>query len=295
MNSTSITATTPAHAAGAVTVTVTNTNGQSGSLASAYAYTAVVSGSIAQVQVNAATPQTAAASVAVNYPLAQTAGNLNVVAVGWNDTTSDGEFGRRQSWQYLRAGDWTNHRDGSAPVDLLRQEHCGGSNTVTVTFNQAATYADIRVLEYSGLDPVSPLDATAGAAGNSATASSGNATTTKANELIFGAGMTAALLILREPGFTSRIITTPDGDIAEDQVVASAGSYSATAPLVSSSWVMQMATFAAASSAAPTITGIAPSNGPTTGGTEVTITGTGFVAGATVTFAGVAADQCHRG
>ena len=87
-SSTSITATTPAHAVGAVTVTVTNANGQSGSLAGAYAFTSAGGGTISFVQVKAATPQTASASVAVTYPAAQTAGNLNVVAVGWNDTTS---------------------------------------------------------------------------------------------------------------------------------------------------------------------------------------------------------------
>ncbi|HEX7706030.1 MAG TPA: IPT/TIG domain-containing protein, partial [Thermoanaerobaculia bacterium] len=40
---------------------------------------------------------------------------------------------------------------------------------------------------------------------------------------------------------------------------------------------------------APTISGISPSGGPSTGGTEVTITGTGFQSGAEVTFAG---NQC---
>src|SRR5258707_13310727 len=39
------------------------------------------------VQVNAATPQTPQVSVPVAYKGAQTAGNLNVVAVGWSDTT----------------------------------------------------------------------------------------------------------------------------------------------------------------------------------------------------------------
>ena len=67
-----------------------------------------------------------------------------------------------------------------------------GSNTVTVTFNKAAAFVDVRVLEYSGLDTVNPLDKTAGAAGSGTTASSGAATTTSANELIFGAGMTVA-------------------------------------------------------------------------------------------------------
>ena len=65
-----------------------------------------------------------------------------------------------------------------------------GSNTVTVTFNQAAAFVDVRVLEYSGLDTVSPLDVTAGAAGSGTTGNSGAATTRSANELIVGAGMT---------------------------------------------------------------------------------------------------------
>jgi hypothetical protein len=41
--------------------------------------------------------------------------------------------------------------------------------------------------------------------------------------------------------------------------------------------------------AAPTVTGVTPSSGPTTGGTSITITGTNFVAGATVTVGGAAA------
>src|SRR5580765_4884628 len=40
------------------------------------------------VQVNSATPQSPSASVAVTYTGAQTAGNLNVVVVGWNDATA---------------------------------------------------------------------------------------------------------------------------------------------------------------------------------------------------------------
>ena len=40
----------------------------------------------------------------------------------------------------------------------------GGSNTVTVTFSQAAAYPDVRILEYRG---VTTLDVTAGASGSS--------------------------------------------------------------------------------------------------------------------------------
>ena len=67
VSSTSITATTPAHAAGAVNVVVTNTDAQSGTLTNGYTYTTSTGGggTIAFVQVNAATPQTASASVPV--------------------------------------------------------------------------------------------------------------------------------------------------------------------------------------------------------------------------------------
>ena len=54
VNSTTITATTPAHAAGAVTVTVT-VNGQNGNLANGFTYNGTVA--ISFVQVAAATPQ----------------------------------------------------------------------------------------------------------------------------------------------------------------------------------------------------------------------------------------------
>jgi hypothetical protein len=91
---------------------------------------------------------------------------------------------------------------------------------------------------------VTTLDAKAGASGNSATANSGPATTTVANELIFGADTVATGNSGAGSGFTSRIITTPDGDIAEDKVVTTAGSNSATAPLTAAGpWVMQMVTF----------------------------------------------------
>ncbi len=47
-----------------------------------------------------------------------------------------------------------------------------------------------------------------------------------------------------------------------------------------------------ANTAAPTITGISPPSGPTTGGSRVTISGTGFVNGATVMFGSANATNC---
>lgn len=45
-------------------------------------------------------------------------------------------------------------------------------------------------------------------------------------------------------GYTTRLITSPDGDIVEDQVTSAAGNMGATAPLSSGTWVLQLARFA---------------------------------------------------
>ena len=109
-------------------------------------------------------------------------------------------------------------------------------------------YADIRILEYSGLDQVNPVDVTAAAIGTNATSNSGAATTTNANDLIVGANIVYTSTTGPGTGFTKRMITSPDGDIAEDRVVTTAGSYSASAPLIRSGpWIMQMVAFKAAS------------------------------------------------
>ena len=209
-SSTSITATAPAHAAGAVNVVVTNTDNQSGTLPNGYTYTSSSGGggSIGFVQVKAATPQTPSSSVAVTYPVAQTAGNLNIVAVGWNDTTSTvSSISDSQGNTYtLAIGPTTG--TGLRQSIYYAPNIKGGSNTVTVTFNQAAIWVDVRVLEYSGLSTTSPLDVTAGAVGTGTSASSGAATTTVANELIFAAGMTTATFKSAGTGFVSRIITS---------------------------------------------------------------------------------------
>src|SRR5262249_37962027 len=108
-------------------------------------------------------------------------------------------------------------------------------------------YIDIRAIEYSGLDQSNPFDAGTSSSGTSNSANSGAVTTTAAHELIFGAGITVGGFGGAGANFTTRIITTPDADIAEDRFVTTEAAYSATALLTgSAAWVMQVATFKAA-------------------------------------------------
>jgi hypothetical protein len=298
VNNTSITATTPAHVAGAVNVIVTNTDSQSGTLTNGYTYTASGGGGggISFVQVGSATPQSSTAAVILSYPFTQTAGNMNLVVVGWSDNVASlNSLTDSRGNTYVQAGTTINGT-GIRQAIYYAKNIAGGSNTVTASFSQAAAYVDLRVLEYSGLDTTNPFDVATGASGTSASPSSGAATTTSATEMIFGAGTTGSSFKAAGTGFVSRIITNPDGDIAEDKLVTSTGSNSATATLTTSStWVMQMATFRASGQTqpppnpAPKVTSIAPNTGTANGGTAVTITGTGFLAGATVTLGGTSA------
>ena len=220
---------------------------------------------IGYVQGGYANPQSPQSTVSVTYTSAQTAGNLNVVVVGWNDTTAavssvTDSIGNMYT---LAVGPTQVSGQLSQSIYYARGILAAGAsaNTVTVRFTVAAMYADIRILEYSGLDQVNPVDVKAAATGSSTTSSSGAATTTNANDLIFGANMVAHTTVGAGAGFTSRMITVPDRDIAEDMVVSAVGSYSASAPInTTGPWVMQMVAFKAASSGGDTTPPTAPSN-----------------------------------
>jgi chitodextrinase len=218
---------------------------------------------IAFIQANSAVPQSAQANVSLAFTLAQTGGNLNVVVVGWNSSsgqvtsvtdtrgnvyvsavgpTSVGGFGT-QSIYYAA---------GITPA-------AANANTVTVAFDSAVPYADIRIAEYSGISSVNPVDVVAAASGSGTSSSSGTVTTTNPADLLVGANLVASGTTGAGTSFTNRVITNPDGDILEDRIVTTAGSYSATAPLYSGTWIMQMVAFKAGAAVPDTQPPSAPS------------------------------------
>src|SRR5882724_8697034 len=214
-----------------------------------YPASLVAAPTIAYVQGNFATPQTPQTTVAVTFTAAQSAGNLNVVVVGWNDATSTvSTLTDKSGNTYTRAvgptvlSPWLSQSIYYAPNIKAA---AAGANTVTVTFSTAAVYPDIRILEYSGADPNSPVDVTAASSGNSTTTSSGSATTTNPTDLLFAANMVGTYTPGPGTGFTSRLLTSPDGDIAEDRMVTATGSYSATTAALTPAgpWIMQMVAF----------------------------------------------------
>ena len=154
---------------------------------------AAVAAPPAFVQVNAAVPQTNQSSVPVTYTSAQTAGDTNILAIGWNNATSNITSVTDSAGNAYQLAVPTARGAGLSQAIYYAKNikaAPAGTNTVTVTFNTATPYVDIRALEYSGLDPVNPFDVGTSASGTGTTANSGTVTTTAANALIFGAGMT---------------------------------------------------------------------------------------------------------
>ena len=209
--------------------------------------TLLAASSISYVQGNYSAPQTPQTTVSVKFTSAQAAGDLNVVVVGWNNSTSVVSTVTDTKGNVYTPAVGPTVVSGALSQSIYYAKNiaaaAAGANSVTVTFATAAAYPDIRVLEYKGADPNNPVDVTAANTGNSATSSSGSATTTNATDLIFGANMVTTTTSGPGSGFTKRLLTSPDGDIAEDRAVTATGSYSATAPLSSGQWIMQMVAF----------------------------------------------------
>jgi hypothetical protein len=197
------------------------------------------------IQQNYSTTQTPQTQVSVIYLQAQTAGNANLLAIGWNDMTASISGVSDSAGNLYQAAVPIYRGNGLSQGIYYSAGIRAGSNTVTVTFVPSAVYVDLRATEYSGLSLTNPFDAGNSGAGSGPGASSGTVTTTMANELLFGAGMTATTFSAPGVGFTQWFITSPNGDIVEALVSPAPGPYSATATLSSGAWLMQVAAFKA--------------------------------------------------
>src|SRR5262245_3557516 len=195
------------------------------------------------VQLAFTCPQTPQDQVAVDYDSAQTAGNLNILAIGWNDQGASITSVTDSAGNTYQVAVPTFRGGGLSQAIYYATKILSGANTVTVRFDIPAKYVDLRVTEYSGLSQDHPFDAGASAAGTGALADSGPVTTGQANELLFAAGMTGSGFNGPADGWTLEVITTPDADIVQDRVAASPGTYNVATSLGSAGWLMQVAAF----------------------------------------------------
>ena len=190
----------------------------------------------AYIQGNAAAPGNPSVSVTVAYSTEQAAGDLNIVAVGWKDSTSQVQSVTDSVGNtYVPAAPPTLY-PGIATQALYYAKNISGttSNTVTVTFNAAVDSPNIRVAEYSGIDVDNPIDVAVGAAGDGASASSGSVTTNNPYDLLVSASYVETETTGPGESFTGHLAAGSYEDVLDDRVVSTAGPYSASVPMSAS-------------------------------------------------------------
>ena len=204
---------------------------------------------IAFVQVNAfAHDPNMVAKLDVPYTeQPQSAGDLNVVIVGWYDDAVVSTVTDTSGNKYTLAVSPTVIPGTNAVAQSIWYAPgipaaAKGANVVSVTWDKVTDSPDVRVLEYSGLSKTAPLDAVATLSGTGLTASTGNATTMQAPALLVVGG-TSQSGFSKAGQYMTRIVTEGQS-IAADRIVTATGAYSAEGTLVTSStWVLQLVAF----------------------------------------------------
>jgi hypothetical protein len=256
-SNTSIVVTVPAGAtSGNVVVTVggTASNGFNFTVGFAPPIAFVQAGSNQNVDAPLPTAQN---FITVPFKGAQTTGNLNVVVVGWQDSSATvasvtDTAGNVYTLANSSVISGTASLSTYYAADILPSPP--NTNVVSVNFNGLAMNGDVRIAEYAGLDPTNPLDVAIAGQGSNNISNSNSISTTNANDLLVGANVVYARSTTAGAGYASRVIS-PNGGILEDRIVSATGSYSATATLSgAASWIMQMVAFKAPAAAAPGIT-----------------------------------------
>jgi glucose/arabinose dehydrogenase/PKD repeat protein/fibronectin type 3 domain-containing protein len=174
---------------------------------------------------------------------ANAAGNLIVAYVVWDNsspvTLRDSRGNTYATVAPAKA--WGVNGTWRSQV-FYAKDIAGGPNTVTATFQAAVlSFGRLYIHEYSGLDRTAPLDASSASTGTASAMNSGSATTSSANDLIFGAGSSNNGVTAAGAGFTTRL--NAQRTRTEDKTATTAGPNSATATQNGSQWVMQMAAF----------------------------------------------------
>jgi hypothetical protein len=252
-SSTSITATTPANSSGPVSVVVTNTDGRSGTLNNGYSY-------IPPPTVSGISPNSGTTSGGTSVTITGT-GFLSGATVNIGGTAATNVVVVNSTSITART---PAHTVGAVNVVVTNTDGQSGTRTNGYTYtspNPAPTVTGI--LPTSGTTNGGTSVAISGTGFLSgATVSIGGAAAT--NVIVVNSTSITASTPAHAIGTVSVVVTNTDG---LSGTRTNAYTYTSTNP-------------------APTVTGVSPNSGTTSGGTAITITGTGFLAGASVSIGG---------
>ncbi|HEX3355033.1 MAG TPA: IPT/TIG domain-containing protein [Terriglobales bacterium] len=258
---TSITATTPAHSAGAVNVVVTNTDSQNATLSQGFTYTAI---SNPPPTVTAISPNSASTSGGTAVTVTGT-GFLSGATLTLGGTAA------------------TNVTvANSTTITAMTPAHSAGTVNVVVTNSDTQSGSLPQGFTYTSVSNPPP--------------------TVTAISPISGTTAGGTAVTITGTGFLAGDMVNLGGTLATNTAVISSTTMTATTPAHSAGAVSVVVTNAEEQNGtlpngftyiqptpAPAIASIAPNSGTSSGGTAVTVTGTGFLTGAALTMGGTAA------
>jgi chitodextrinase len=175
-------------------------------------------------------------SLATSFSSKTTAGDLVIVAFDKSGTQTP-TITDTQGNVFAEIGTELVSPGGARARLYYAKNIKGGADTVTVALSKSSNYIEVYLTEYTGANTSTPIDVQAGKTGNTGAVTSGNATTTIANEIIYGWCESDATCSPAS-GFTT--LSTLDGNLVENKAVTSVGSYAATGSS-NNGWAMQMA------------------------------------------------------
>jgi hypothetical protein len=199
---------------------------------------------VSYVQGTAVVSARSGTEASASFPSTQAAGDLDLVFIAWRNAAAQVVSVSDTSGNlYLRAGSIANAGVATQVVYYANNvaRAAPGRNKVTVVFSNPVEQTALGIAEYHGVDPLEPIDVTAGVAGTAGTADSGSLAISNAHDLLVASAFTAGRLLGPPPFYRQRLL--PDGGsfVLADNAFSAPGTYSATARQSLDSWyVMQL-------------------------------------------------------
>jgi hypothetical protein len=195
-------------------------------------------GSAGLVQTVAASAANSGAvnALSVSFPQNSAAGDLILVGFDFGANVSPSSITDTQGNAFAQVGTRLNSPGGAGSAVYYARNIKGGADTVTVNLTATSAYLEIYLTEYSGMDQMNPVDTQSGASGSAGFVSSGYASTTVADDVIYGYCVGDWDCTVAS-GFSA--LSTLDGNLLEAQTAGDPGNYAAAAS-ANSGWTMQM-------------------------------------------------------
>jgi hypothetical protein len=174
--------------------------------------------------------------------------DLDVVFVGWGHA-----FGGIAEVSDDVGSAYTQVSQDSYQAVYYAAGIAAGANTIHVRFNGDTDAPDVRVLEFTGIDAVHPVDGATQASGAGPTMGTAGLATKHGYDLLVGGTSVSGVTEQLDPSYRPDAHTMPNGNVAADKVVTTSDAYTFSGVQTGdlTFWTVNLVAFRGALSAPP--------------------------------------------